>query len=88
MSILLRTCENSPTNVKKQKNANVVITKVLETFRFHFCAQASNRKANRRSNRRSLAVAAAKRGVRHHLGGANDHFSEKESPFENPCGFA
>ena len=78
----LGTSENSPPEVKNMKNENVTISLILSTFRSHFGAQASIWKANRRSNRRSLAVAAGKVGVTHHLGGANDHFFERESPFE------
>ena len=58
------TCENSPTKVKKHKNANVDISKVLGTFMSHFCAQASNRKGMGAANRRSHAVAAGKVAVR------------------------
>ena len=56
----LGTSEHSPPEVKKRKNANVNITKVLGPFRSHFGARALNRKANHRSNRMSLAVAAGK----------------------------
>ena len=56
----LGTSEHSPPELKKLKNANVNITKVLGPFRSHFGARASNRKANHRSNRMSLAVAAGK----------------------------
>ena len=67
-------CENSPTKVRKEKNANVIISKVLGTFRSHFCVQASNRKGNHAAIRRSHAVAAGFGGVPIELGGANDHF--------------
>ena len=56
----LGTSENSPPEVKKLKNTNVNISKVLGPFRSHFCAATSNGKANCRSNQRSLSVAAGK----------------------------
>ena len=65
-------CENSHTKVKKHKNVNVDISKVLGTFRSHFGAQASNRKANHAANRRSLAATAGKPAVRLKSGGANE----------------
>ena len=52
--------EHSPPEVKKRKNANVNITKVLGPFRSHFGARASNRKANRRAVGRSLAATAVR----------------------------
>ena len=54
--------QHSRPEVKKHKNENVNISKVLRTFRSHFGARASNRKANRRAVGRSLAAAAV-RGV-------------------------
>ena len=50
--------QHSAQEVKKHKNANVNISKVLRTFRSHFGARASNRKANRRAVGRSLAATA------------------------------
>ena len=58
MAFSLGTCETSPPDLKKHKNANVNISKVLGTFRSHLGAQASNRKANRRAVGRSLAAFA------------------------------
>ena len=77
----LGTSENSPPEVKNEKNENVTISLILSTFRSHFGARASNRKANRRSNRMSLAVAAGKVAWRPPRGGSNDHFFKGESPF-------
>ena len=60
---------HSPPEVKKQKNANVNISKVLRTFRSHFGARASNRKANRRAVGRSLAATAVRVVLLFDLGG-------------------
>ena len=79
----LGTSENSPPVVKKLKNTNVNITKVLGPFRSHFGARASNRKANRRSNRMSLAVAAVGRPERSTWGGQTITFSKENHLFEN-----
>ena len=83
LSLLLGISENSPTKVKKEKNANVVISQVLGTFRSHFCAQASNPKANHAANRKSLAATAGIRGVRIELGGQMIRNWDKNHLFKN-----
>ena len=60
---------HSPPEVKKQKNANVNISKVLRTFRSHVGARASNRKANRRAVGRLLAATAVRVAVLFDWGG-------------------
>ena len=75
--------QHSPPEVKKHKNVDVDISKVLGTFRSHFGARASNRKANRRSNRMSLALAAVGRPERSTWGGQTITFSKENHLFEN-----
>ena len=61
--------QHSPPHVKKHKNVDVDISKVLGLFRSHFGARASNRKANRRAVGRSLAATAVRVVVLFDLGG-------------------
>ena len=82
MGSVLRKQALSPPMAKNTKIANQLLIHVLDTFRSHFGAQASNRKANRASNRRSHAATAAGRPEHLNWGGQIIIFSNENHLFE------